>query len=43
MSHDFDAYERDVQRWLKDSASKVTPSLDSLDAMIASLKVERWK
>ena len=43
LAHDFDAYERDVQRWLKDSASKVTPSLDALDTMIASLKVERWK
>ena len=43
FTQDFDAYEKAVQKWLSDNLSKITPSLDALDSMIASLHAEAWK
>ncbi len=43
FAKDFGGYHKAVEGWLVDNASKITPSLDKLDAMMASLHAETWK
>jgi len=40
---DFDRYEAEVKNWLADNASKFSPKIEVLDAIMASLVVKHWE
>ncbi len=42
LSREMDAYETDTKRWIIDRAGQLTPSLQTLDAMINSLIATHW-
>lgn len=38
-----DAYEKEAKQWLEKNAATITPSLETLDAMMSSLVVRTWE
>jgi hypothetical protein len=43
ISKEFKTYEAAVKKWLSSHANEITPKLEELDAMMASLVVKRWE